>query len=129
MTPADTARQAKKNVVAAIKRVARRLGNTPAVCRKCYVHPAVFDAYLDGRLAAALEPRSGEAAKGSHELTLEEEAVVLLIRGGGERAARDAAALGVAGADTRALTPARRSARGRWNRARGADRGSGPRGS
>jgi DNA topoisomerase I len=38
--------QAKKNVVEAIKVVAQRLGNTPAVCRKCYVHPAVVECYL-----------------------------------------------------------------------------------
>jgi DNA topoisomerase-1 len=31
--------------------VAERLGNTVAVCRKCYIHPAVFEAYLSGRLA------------------------------------------------------------------------------
>src|ERR1019366_5783200 len=37
--------QAKKNVVQAISAVAERLGNTPAVCRKCYVHPAVIECY------------------------------------------------------------------------------------
>jgi DNA topoisomerase-1 len=42
--------QAKRNIVRAVEAVARRLGNTQAVCRKCYVHPAVFDAYLDGTL-------------------------------------------------------------------------------
>jgi DNA topoisomerase-1 len=41
----------KRNVVDAIKRVANRLGNTPAVCRRCYVHPEVVDAYLEGKLA------------------------------------------------------------------------------
>ena len=38
----------KKEIVAAIGSVAARLGNTPAVCRRCYVHPAVIDAYMDG---------------------------------------------------------------------------------
>lgn len=38
---------AKKCVVAAIKEVALSLGNTPAVCRKCYIHPAILSAYLD----------------------------------------------------------------------------------
>ncbi len=37
--------QAKSNVVAALERVAARLGNTPAVCRKAYVHPAVIETY------------------------------------------------------------------------------------
>src|SRR6202012_588486 len=44
----DSQTQAKKNVVRAIESVAERLGNTPTVCRKCYVHPAVLDSYLDG---------------------------------------------------------------------------------
>lgn len=44
----DTKSQAKKNVVAAIERVAERLGNTPAVCRKCYIHPVILNSYLDG---------------------------------------------------------------------------------
>src|SRR5206468_10448092 len=46
--PFRSQRQAKKNVVSAIEQVAERLGNTPAVCRRCYVHPQVIDAYLDG---------------------------------------------------------------------------------
>ena len=49
--------QAKKNVVAAIESVAKKLGNTRAVCRKCYVHPAVLDAYLDGDLAKCLKEK------------------------------------------------------------------------
>jgi DNA topoisomerase I len=48
--PAETQSQAKKNVVEAIKRVANRLGNTPSVCRKCYVHPAVLESYMGGAL-------------------------------------------------------------------------------
>ncbi len=47
--------QAKRNVVAAIKTVAHHLGNTPSVCRKCYVHPAVLDSYLGGDLLHAFE--------------------------------------------------------------------------
>jgi DNA topoisomerase-1 len=50
----DSEAQAKSNIVRAIEQVAARLGNTPAVCRKCYVHPAVIEAYLDGELAEAL---------------------------------------------------------------------------
>jgi len=45
----------------AIEQVARQLGNTKAVCRKCYIHPAVIDAYLDGRLAQTMSGRSAEA--------------------------------------------------------------------
>jgi DNA topoisomerase-1 len=50
---------AMRNVNAAIESVARLLGNTKAVCRKCYVHPAVIDAYLEGRLQGA--PRGNAA--------------------------------------------------------------------
>src|SRR5262249_12610093 len=62
--PCTCPTQARHNVVAAVAGVARRLGNTPAVCRKCYVHPAVLAAYLDGSLAQALGP-AGAASPGS----------------------------------------------------------------
>ena len=59
--------QGRRSVVAAVASVAKELGNTPAICRRCYVHPAVIDAYLDGRLTrpAALPaaPQSGVAAE------------------------------------------------------------------
>ncbi|HUS05702.1 MAG TPA: hypothetical protein VMZ52_05385 [Bryobacteraceae bacterium] len=45
----------KKNIVAAIKTVAERLGNRPATCRKYYVHPAIIDAYVDGSLLEILQ--------------------------------------------------------------------------
>lgn len=50
----DSDAAAKKNVRAAIEGVAARLGNTPTVCRKCYVHPAIIDGYLDKALALEL---------------------------------------------------------------------------
>ncbi len=48
--PAETDTAAKRNVLAAIKEVAGKLGNTPAICRKCYVHPEIVNAYMDGSL-------------------------------------------------------------------------------
>lgn len=48
-------RKAKRNVAEAVRRVSARLGNTPAVCRKSYIHPEVINAYLDGTLLAGLE--------------------------------------------------------------------------
>ena len=57
----DSEARAKKNVVDAIEQVAKRLGNTRAVCRKCYVHPAVIDAYLDGSMM-----RTRRAARRPH---------------------------------------------------------------
>jgi DNA topoisomerase-1 len=53
-----TKAQARKNIVRAVESVAHKLGNTVAVCRKCYVHPAVFEGYLDGTLAASLNGTS-----------------------------------------------------------------------
>jgi DNA topoisomerase-1 len=47
----DSQSEAKKNVVAAIEKVAKRLGNTPSICRKCYVHPEIVNAYMSGELA------------------------------------------------------------------------------
>jgi DNA topoisomerase-1 len=49
--PEERLRDAKRQVNAAVEQVAERLGNTPAVCRRCYVHPAVIETYLEGSLA------------------------------------------------------------------------------
>ncbi len=51
----DSAAQAKRNLRAAIERVSARLGNTPTICRKCYIHPEVMNSYLDGSLVAAIQ--------------------------------------------------------------------------
>jgi DNA topoisomerase I len=56
----DTKTKAKKNVVQAVEAVSKMLGNTPAICRKCYIHPAIFDGYLDGSLPEALRRRAEE---------------------------------------------------------------------
>jgi DNA topoisomerase I len=50
----DTQAAAKRNVTQAIERVAAKLGNTPAICRKCYVHPEVVNCYMDGSLVGML---------------------------------------------------------------------------
>src|SRR5438309_6459576 len=77
--PFRSQRQAKKNVVAAIEQVAERLGNTPAVCRKCYVHPEVVDAYLDGTpiLISQLRTSRQRARAG---LSAEERAVLRFLK-------------------------------------------------
>ncbi len=74
--PFESATQAKKNVVQAIAAVAKRLGNTPSVCRKCYVHPAVLESYLGGMTAReAKEKLEEEIAE--HAFALRQEEVVL----------------------------------------------------
>jgi DNA topoisomerase-1 len=76
LEPFGSQRQAKKNVVSAIEQVADRVGNTPAVCRKCYVHPQVIDAYLDG--TPILIDRSAKRSRG---LSGEERAVLRFLSG------------------------------------------------
>ncbi|HYG23063.1 MAG TPA: DNA topoisomerase IB [Verrucomicrobiae bacterium] len=77
----DSKAQAKKNVVAAIEAVSRRLGNTPAVCRKCYIHPHVLDAYLEGTLAETLKMRAEKEVKEELvKLRGEETAVLALLQ-------------------------------------------------
>jgi DNA topoisomerase-1 len=53
-----TEAESKANVVEGVKRVAERLGNTPAVCRKSYIHPEVIDAYQDGSLLELADARA-----------------------------------------------------------------------
>jgi DNA topoisomerase-1 len=53
------------------------LGNTPAICRKCYIHPAIFNGYLDGTLLETLKQRSDEKlADPGQGLRAEEAAVI-----------------------------------------------------
>src|SRR6266446_7195743 len=74
----ETKKQAKANVKTAVCAVAQLLGNTPAICRKCYVHPAVVEAYLSGRQIAGL----GEAIKTPENINLRavEAAVLEFLR-------------------------------------------------
>ena len=73
---------ARKNVVEAVKRVSKRLGNRPATCRKYYIHPTVLDAYMTGVLAGSVAPRTATQATGRMRkgLTLEEKCVLELIQ-------------------------------------------------
>ncbi len=77
----DSEAQAKKNVLRAIEAVAERLGNTPSICRKCYVHPAVIESYLDGTILEALRVRAqDELSNELHSLSPEEAAVIALLQ-------------------------------------------------
>ena len=57
----ETKKQATSNVNTAIRAVAKILGNTPAICRKCYVHPAVLENYVDQRSIDGLKAMTEEA--------------------------------------------------------------------
>ena len=73
--------QAKRNVVLAIKEVAARLGNTPSVCGKCYIHPAVLESYLSGAMSKI--PKRSAKSVGSdrvHARQEEESALINLLQ-------------------------------------------------
>ena len=76
----DTKAQMKKNVVRAIESVAAKLGNTKAVCRKCYIHPEVLNAYMEGSLVETLAKRAANLAKSISKLRPEEAAVLTLLQ-------------------------------------------------
>jgi DNA topoisomerase-1 len=76
----DSQAEAKRNIVSAVEKVAERLGNTKAVCRKCYIHPAVLNAYLDGNLVQTLKQRAADLARSMNKLRPEESAVLALIQ-------------------------------------------------
>jgi DNA topoisomerase-1 len=79
--PFTSETEAKRNVVQAIKSVADRLGNTPSVCRKCYVHPAIFEHYLNGTsIEVAKHKLDKEIAAHVHALREEERTLVTLLQ-------------------------------------------------
>jgi DNA topoisomerase-1 len=90
----DTETKAKRNVVHAVEAVAKMLGNTPAICRKCYIHPEIFNGYLDGSLLRTLHRRANEKLSNPGTGLKAEEAAVLaflsrqLAQGASSRALR-----------------------------------------
>ena len=74
-----SAQQAKKNIGTVIESVAKVLGNTPAVCRKCYVHPDVINAYLEGETLDSVTQRISSKLNGSLSRLRPAEAAVLSL--------------------------------------------------
>jgi DNA topoisomerase-1 len=74
--PPDTVRQGRSTVMAMLKVVSAELNNTPAVCRRSYIHPAIIDSYLAGGLS---EMWSSASARGSRLLSTEERKTLSLI--------------------------------------------------
>ncbi len=72
---ADKPTVAKRVIKQAIETVAKRLGNTQTICRKCYVHPEIVSAYLDGDCASL----PAEEPDGDETLTAQEAAVLDLL--------------------------------------------------
>jgi DNA topoisomerase I len=89
----DSAAMAKRNVRAAIEKVAARLGNTATICRKCYVHPILIESYLDGSfLLEAKSQAESTLREDSEELTPEESAVLACLRSAIDKARRKSGA-------------------------------------
>jgi len=75
----DNEAKAKKNIRAAIETVASRLGNTPTICRKCYVHPEVFTSYLEGQLLLEIRDEVESELRDNLSGLKPEEAAVLTL--------------------------------------------------
>ena len=76
----ETKAHAQRNLISAIETVAKKLGNTRSVCRKCYIHPAVIDAYVDGSLLdTAGQKVDRKTAQAVNKLNAEESAVMLIL--------------------------------------------------
>jgi DNA topoisomerase I len=88
----DSAAKAKKNIRTAIERVASRLGNTPTICRKCYVHPELISSYLEGSLLLEIKSAAeSELRDRIVGLTPEKAAVLAILRTKLKEKAADAA--------------------------------------
>jgi DNA topoisomerase I len=88
----DTQAHAKRNIVSAIETVAKKLGNTRSVCRKCYIHPGIIDAYTDGSLLDTLGQNADrKTAQAASKLNADESAVIMILdrqsKGEGKRKA------------------------------------------
>jgi DNA topoisomerase-1 len=80
--PFETKKQARANIKDAILAVSKLLGNTPAICRKCYVHPAILETYLDGNSIEGLKQKAEEAVtQNRYDLQSSETAVLNFLQG------------------------------------------------
>jgi DNA topoisomerase I len=78
----DSQAGANRNIRGAIRKVAARLGNTPTICRKCYVHPEIITMYVEGSLLLQVKDKAGGKLRSDLPgLTPEEVAVLTLLRG------------------------------------------------
>ena len=75
----DSQASAKKNLRAAIESVASRLGNTPTICRKCYIHPEILSAYTEGGLMLQVKQKAESELRENLGALKPEEAAVLAL--------------------------------------------------
>ena len=77
----DSEAKRKKAIVDAVKKVAQHLGNTPAICRRSYIHPAILDGYMDGTLLEGLANETQRYLEENiHGMKPEEAAVTAFLR-------------------------------------------------
>lgn len=75
--PFTSEREAKSNIKRAVEEVSSRLGNTPTICRKCYIHPTVLNAYIEGELLEMIGRRAAEDLEEQGNTLQPEESEVL----------------------------------------------------
>ncbi len=78
--PCDSETELKKNIVQVVRGVANHLGNTPTICRKYYLHPAIIDAYSDKALFDVLEQIGPGTDNSPYGLRPEEQVVMAVLR-------------------------------------------------
>src|SRR3954466_15181007 len=72
----------RPSAIFAARKVSARLGNTPTICRKCYIHPEVLNSYMDGNLVLEIKSQVESELRSAIEIIKPEEAAVLaLLRG------------------------------------------------
>jgi DNA topoisomerase I len=81
LAPPDGQADARHEVATAMRATADQLGNTPAVARDSYVHPAVIDAYLDGSIGAALVHATEDAGQAAIAATDDETSALIELVG------------------------------------------------
>src|SRR5438034_6340180 len=81
----ETKKQAKAKIRNAISAVGEIIGNTKAVCRRCYIHPAIVKAYLNGNSVNCFKPRSPEVEKRGIDFASTEAAVLKLLQAGSSK--------------------------------------------
>jgi len=88
LAPFASRSQTKRNVVRAVEAVASKLGNTRAVCQKCYIHPVTVKAYFEGTLPESLR-RPASASRAPQNGLSDDEAAVMMILEEGSKAVTD----------------------------------------
>jgi DNA topoisomerase I len=77
----DSQAERKRAVLRAIEKVAKHLGNTPTICRRCYIHPAILEGYLDGTMLKGIaESTRKYLVENSECMSAEEAAVTAFLR-------------------------------------------------